>query len=375
MAESRAEEVGRGGRPWILGPGDGSLHSFLRVVAAGVLLTLLAAAGCAEGKTEARPTVSVPETSPPAPVALTPQVADRAFRSYVTDEDVARAAGDERLALTWTSDGQSQLTAAEFRKAAYDGDPVRRFVYGSPKLYVPKLRDAAYPQWFVVSVDRSVMGVPKSRRRALMGFILRGPSDHWKLTLATLLQEKAKEPKVAVDAAGYATAMSAEDASVLIRPRDVGGIQATIAAEGPRSVAAKVMRSNAVTTGFYQDAKRARKKAKKKDITYTAVYTATPFPYFGLRTEHGGGLVIYSLFRNTSLIAKEPGTPKPEIPQEAEHLLDGTVEGNEVDTTATLHFAAFDPPKARKGAEQAKAHMIADDGAVTKAGTPPIKKP
>ncbi|MEU8121035.1 hypothetical protein AB0C21_20185 [Spirillospora sp. NPDC049024] len=351
------------------------MHSFLRVVAAGVLLALLTAAGCAEGKTEARPTVTMPKTSPPAPVALTPQVAEQAFRSYVTDEDVARAAGDERLALTWTSDGQSQLTAAEFRKAAYDGDPVPRFGYGKPRLYVPKLKDAAYPQWFVVSVDRSVMDRPKSKRRVLMGFILRGPSDHWKLTVATVLQEKAKEPKVAIDAAGYATALSAGDASLLIRPRDVGGIQATIAAEGPRSVAAKVMKSNPVTTGFYQDAKRARKKAKKDDITYTVVYTATPFPYFGLRTEHGGGLVIYSLFRNTSLVAKDPRTPKPEIPQEAEHLLDGAVEGNEVDTTATLHFAAFDPPKAKKRAAQVKAHMLADDGAVTKAATPPIKKP
>ncbi|NDU72437.1 hypothetical protein GWI34_07340 [Actinomadura sp. DSM 109109] len=351
------------------------MHSFLRVVAAGSLLTLLTAAGCAEGRTRARPAVTMPETSPPAPVALTPQVAERAFRTYVTDEDVARAAGDERLALTWTSDGQSQLTAAEFRKAAYDGDPVRRFSYGKPKLYVPKLKDAAYPQWFVVSVDRSVMDRPESERRALMAFVLRGPSDHWKLTLATLVQKKAKEPKVAVDAAGYATAMSAEDASVLIRPRDVGGIQATIAAEGPRSIAAKVMRPNAVTTGFFQDAKRAKKKARKKDLTHTTVYTATPFPYFGLRTEHGGGLVIYSLFRNTSLVAKDPGTPKPEIPPEAEHLLDGTVEGNEVDTTSTLHFAAFDPPKPKKGAERPKAHMVADDGAVTKAGTPPVKKP
>ncbi|WP_433464398.1 hypothetical protein [Spirillospora sp. CA-128828] len=350
------------------------MHSFLRVVAAGVLLTLLAAAGCAEGRTEARPTAGVPETSPPAPVPLTPQVAESAFRAYVTDEDVARSAGDERLALTWTSDGQSQLTAAEFRKAAYDGDPVQRFVYGKPKLYVPKLKDAAYPQWFVVSVDRSVLGKDKSKRRTLMGFILRGPSDHWKLTLATLLQEKAKEPKVAIDADGYATALSTDDPSMLIRPRDVGGIQATIAAEGPRSVAAKVMKSSAVTTGFYQDAKRDRKKAKKKDLTLQVVYTATPFPYFGLRTEHGGGLVIYSLFRNTSLVAKDPDTPKPEIPQEAEHLLDGTVEGNEVDTTATLHFAAYDPPKAKKNATQPKAHMIADDGAVTKAATPPVKK-
>ncbi|MFA1548543.1 hypothetical protein [Actinomadura chokoriensis] len=352
------------------------MHRFLRVIAAVVPLTLaLAAAACAEGKTEARPAVSVPETAPPAPVPLTPQVAEQAFRTYVIDEDVARAAVDERLALAWTSDGQAQLTAAEFRKAAYDGDPVRRFTYGKPRLYVPKLKDAAYPQWFMVSVERSVLGKPKSEHRLLMTFVLRGPSDRWRLTHATLLQKKVKEPKVAIDDDGYAEALSTDDTSVLIRPRDVGGIQATVAAEGGGSVAAKVMKANAVTTGFYRDARREKKKAKKKDLTLQVVYTATPFPYFGLRTENGGGLVVYSLFRNTALVAKDPDTPKPEIPDDAEHLLDGTVEGNEVDTTSTLHFAAFDPPKAKKGKPQQKAYVVADDGSITKAATPPIKKP
>ncbi|MFI0484850.1 hypothetical protein [Actinomadura sp. 9N215] len=347
------------------------------MVAAAMIVVMPLAAGCAEGKAKARPTAGLPTTSPPEPepVPLTPDVAERAFRTYVTDEDVSRAAGDERLALTWTSDGQSQLTAAEFRKAAYDGDPVRRFVYGDPKLYVPKLKDAAYPQWFLVSVDRSVLGESKSKRRALMAFILRGPSDDWKLTLATLLQPKAKEPAISIDEEGYATPLGSDDTSVLIRPRDVGGIQATIAAEGGGSVAAKVMRSGTVTTGFYKAARRAKKKAKEKDLTLQVVYTATPFPYFGLRTKTGGGLIIYSLFRNTSLAAKDPGTPKPEIPEDAEHLLDGTVEGNEVATTATLHFAAYDPPRPEKDEPRPKALLIADDGAISKAATPPIKKP
>ncbi|TMR06984.1 hypothetical protein ETD83_02250 [Actinomadura soli] len=375
MAESRAEEAGRGRRAVEFGPGDGSVHRFSRMVAAAMIVVMPLAAGCAEGKAKARPSAAMPTTSPPEPVPLTPEAAGRAFRTYVTDEDVARAAGDERLALSWTSDGQSQLTAAEFRKAAYDGDPVRRFVYGEPKLYVPKLKDASYPQWFLVSVDRSVLGESKSKRRALMAFILRGPSDDWKLTLATLLQPKAKEPAVLIDKDGYATPLGSDDTSVLIRPRDVGGIQATIAAEGGRSVAAKVMKSGTVTTGFYRAARKAKKKAREQDLTLQVVYTATPFPYFGLRTRTGGGLIIYSLFRNTSLVAKDPETPKPEIPEEAEHLLDGTVEGNEVATTATLHFAAYDPARAEKDEPQAKAHLIADDGAISKAATPPLKKP
>ncbi|MFG2085788.1 MULTISPECIES: hypothetical protein [unclassified Spirillospora] len=350
------------------------MQRFTRVVAAGVLLILaVAVVGCAEGRTEARPTVSMPTTSPPEPVAMTPEVAERAFRSYVTDEDVARAAGDERLALTWTSDGQSQLTAAEFREAAYDGDPVRRFDYGEPELYVPKLKDAGYPQWFMVSVDRSVLGKRKSERRVLMAFILRDPSEHWKLTLTTVMRRKTKVPEVAIDDDGYAEALGTDDTSVLIRPRDVIGIHATIAAEGGGSVAAKVMKPGPVTTGFYKDAKRDTKKAKEEDLTLQVVHTATPFPYFGVRTENGGGLIVYSLFRNTSLIAKDPDTPKPEIPEEAEHLLDGTVEGKQVDTAATLHFAAYDPPRAEKG-KQPKAHVIADEGTITKAATPPLEK-
>ncbi|TDC62546.1 hypothetical protein E1200_25370 [Actinomadura sp. GC306] len=374
------------------------MHRFTRMIAAVVPLVLaLALAGCAGDETEARPTASVPTTAPPEPVALTPDVAEQAFRTYVTDEDVARAAGDERLALTWTSDGQSQLTAAEFREAAYDGDPVRRFVYGDPELYVPKLKDDAYPQWFVTSVKRSVLGERKSERTVLMAFVLRKPSDDWKLTFATEMHRKAKVPDVAIDDDGYAEALSSDDTSLLIRPRDVIGIHATVAAEGEGSVAAKVMKASAVTTGFYKDAKRAKKKAKADDLTLQVVYTATPYPYFGLRTESGGGLIVYSLFRNTSLIAEDPDTPKPEIPEDAEHLLDGTVEGNQVNTSATLHFAAYDPPREKKDGEKKdgyekdgdekdrkgggkkdggrpKAHVIADEGAISKAATPPLEK-
>ncbi|WP_131736370.1 hypothetical protein [Actinomadura roseirufa] len=343
------------------------------VAALVLLVPPLTVAGCAESKPEARPS-GMPTTSPPEPIPLTPQVAEKAFATYVTDEDVARAAGDERLALAWTSDGQALLTAAEFRKAAFDGDPVRRFSYGKPKLYVPKIEPDRFPQWFVASVSRSVQGKEKSQRTALMAFMLRSPSDRWHVTLTTLLAPKAKEPKVLIDPEGYVTGLGAGERSILIRPRDVGGIQATIAAEGEGSVAAKVMGSGPVTTGYYQEARRAKRKARDKHLILQVVYTATPYPYFAMRTDHGGGLVIYSLFRNTSLVAKDPQTPKPEIPSEAEHLLDGTVEGNEVDTMSMLHFAAYDPPRAKQG-KQPKAVIIADDGAVAKAATPPLKRP
>ena len=95
-----------------------------------------------------------------------------------------------------------------------------------------------------------------------MGFILRGPTDDWHLTLATELSPKAQLPKIQVDPDGYAEPLSSDDSTVLIRPRDVGGIQATMAAEGAASVASKVMETGPLTSGYYQQTKRAKKKAK-----------------------------------------------------------------------------------------------------------------
>lgn len=379
-----------------------------------MLLVPVAVAGCAQQSApEVRPTAAMPTPSPPEPVELTPEVAQETFRTYVINEDVARAAGDERLALTWTSDGQSQLTAAEFRKAAYDGDPVRRFDYGKPELYVPKLRGGGYPQWFVASVDRSVVGDADGGRRVLMSFILRGADRRWSLTSVVVVDRKAGLPEVAIDDDGYAEALASDDTSVLIRPQEMGGIHATMAAEGDGSVAAKVMEAGSRTSGYYERAEEAKEKAEKDDLKLTVVPTATSFPYFGLRTEDGGGLIIYSLYRNASLTSEaaagDPDAPRPEIPEEAEHLLDGTVEGDQVDTASTLHFAAYDPPRAdgegdapadgesssaepsasaspdgekKDGADEdgekkdgeGKARVVGDNGAVTRASTPAPKK-
>ncbi|WP_433328703.1 hypothetical protein [Spirillospora sp. CA-294931] len=365
------------------GARSGARRLSLRARAGLLLVLAVTAAGCAEGQPEAKPTTVIP-TATPTPEPLTLQTAEREFRSYVTNDDVARAAGDERLALTWVADGQFPLTAAEFRKASFDGDPVRRYEYGAPKLWVPKLSKEIYPQWFVASVPRTVQGDPKSTRTALMAFILRSPGDRWKLSMSTVLAPKVKQPKVLLDAEGYATALGTTDASVLIRPREVPGIQATIASEGPGSVAAKVMKAGAVTTGYNLQLRKNKRRAKEKDQTHQTVFMATSHPIFPLRTEHEGGLVLYSLLRNSVLSvnaeAKAKGY-KPPIPPEAAHLLDGTVKGTDINMSETLQFAALDPPRLKNKdketdpADLPKAEVIAHDGALTKASTPPPKNP
>ncbi|MFI0447943.1 hypothetical protein [Actinomadura sp. 6N118] len=344
-----------------------------RTAAALLLAVPLAVAGCAGGeKSTAKPSKATITTATPTPEPLTPQVAERQFRTFTIDDNVARAAGDERLALNWVTDGQSMLTASEYRKAAFDGDPVREYEYGTPKLYVPKL--TSYPHWFVAQVPRNVKGDKKSTRETYLAFVRRNPVEGWKLSLATQLAPKARAPKVAVDAEGYATPLATTEASVLIQPRALPGIQATLAAEGPDSVAAKVMRGGPFTTGYYSQTRKDRRKAREHGLSLEAVFVATPFPFFPLRTQNGSGLVLYALSRNSIITGKEKDKSKPPIPPDVAHLLDGTVKGTEIHTTDIFQFAAFDPVKVSgEGKFQPKADVIGEAGALARATTPPPK--
>ncbi|MQY07064.1 hypothetical protein ACRB68_51620 [Actinomadura sp. RB68] len=346
-------------------------------MAAALLLPIALTAACGGDDRRARP-AAMPEIPKPVPEPLTPQVADREFRAYVSNDDVARTTGDERLALSWVVEGQYALTAAEYRKALFEHRPVARYTYGTPKLYVPRLKDAVYPQWFVASVHRTVRegtgqdskGKDKGKD-ALMGFVRRSAGEDWKLSLVTEPAPKAKLPKVVVDRDGYATAIAPSDGSLRIRPGSLPSIQATIASEGPNSIATDVMKPGPYTTGIYQQPRRAK---RRKDLSLQSVVVVTNYQLFALATEHGNGLVLYALTRNSYLLPKDRNRKdvKPPIPPEVAFLLDGTVKGNEIDMTQTLQFAAFDPVKAKSG-EQPKADVVAQGGGYVKASTPPFK--
>ncbi|MBW8487549.1 hypothetical protein [Actinomadura parmotrematis] len=348
------------------------------VAVAALLLAVPAAlAGCGGGGKARVSPVAMPSVPAPTPEPLTPQAATQAFQSYIVNDDVARAAGDERLALSWVSDGQFALTASEYRKAAFDGRQVARYTYGRPRLYVPKIEEKTYPQWFVADVRRGVAGASgkdAGGRQTLMGFVRKSAADGWTLSSTTALAPKAHMPKVLVDADGYATSLSPTDASLLIKPRSLPGIQATIASEGPDSVATGVMRTGAFTTGLYSQTRREVRKAR--NLNRQTVVVATGFPLFALRAEHGAALVLYALSRNTTLTPKSGDRDsKPPIPAEVAFLLDGTVDGNEIDMYETLQMAAYDPGRAKKGATQAKADVLGQVGGYIKASTPPLKSP
>jgi len=302
---------------------------------AAVLPLALLGAGCSADEPrprDARP-VAIATTSTDVP--LTPRSAARAFSVWTTNDGLARASGDERLALAWALDSQRQVTAAEYRKAAAEGRPVARHSYGVPTLWVPRLE--GYPQWFVASVRRD-------GRPALMAFVKSSAEARWRLDLVALPEGGSRVPAVEVDSDGYATALSSEDRSVLIAPSLVAPPQAAVAEDGPRSYAARVMRPGPYTTGYYADAQKAAKKAAKDGLEYSSTFTATSQPIFSLRTEDGGALVLYSLARTEILTRPEEGPFK--VPGEAVHLaVDPKPSGRELRLFHVLRFAAVVPPR------------------------------
>jgi hypothetical protein len=358
-----------------------------------VTLALSAGAGCSSQGS--RPTEPVATTAGGSPIdeRLTPEIATRAFRSYVQNDDVARASGDERLALSWADDGQAQLTAAEFRKAAFTGDPVPRYAYSRQRFYVPRL--TKYPKWFVVTADRtsgSAPGAPGARgarggsggsggrddkQAVLMAFVRKSADSRWRLSLSTSLEPKVKQPQITVGEDGYAMPLATFDIGLVIQPRIVPAMQATLAEEGPESLATKVMLTGSHTSGYYLRDQHNEARNKERGLAYDSVYAATGFPIYSLRTADGGGLVLYALSRNTVTFVKDKRHGHLSVPRDAAHLLDTIVLKDELDVTETLQFAAAVPakppgPKNKTpvpGKAPAKASVIASDGAVISAET------
>lgn len=370
MAQSTGEMCGTGdgevGNRRVRGRANRATAAALAAV-----LIVPTAAACASRHTPV--TTPVAETSSPQPERLTPDVAAKAFRSFINNDDVARASGDERLALALSSDGQSLLTAAAYQKSAWTGDPLPRYQYGTPAIYTPRLSN--YPQWFVVSVDRTPVGTSDSAKQSvLLGFILKSPAERWRLSVETQLAKGVKPPAVQVDKDGYATPLPTFDSDVLIEPRQMSAIQASLVQDGPLSEASKAMKPGPYTTDYYTQSQKDAKAAADAGQALDSVIFATSYPIFPLRTADGGALVLYALSRTTITYLKKKGGSLP-IPRQAAHLLfDQHSPGSllikdQLNITETLQFAGLDPIKVKAPAVQPKADVIASDGDATSAST------
>jgi hypothetical protein len=299
---------------------------------------LLSVQGCS--------TSAAATTMTPGP---TPASALQIYNGYVTTERVALVNQDEMLALLLLTDSQYSITQAAFFAAGATGHPVTGTVYGKPTLYVPKL--TTYPQWFMAVVPEHPATGGAEQTEVLV-FDKPDAETEWALSGSSVLNQGAPALGIAVDSAGYATALATSDPKPKLRPDIVGAMHATIADDGPSSAAAVAVAPGPETTGLYQvNAALARQTAAHQDI-YTWALEGTSYPLFALRRTDGSALVFYTMTLTAATepaklppphsTAKLPAIPvpsayRPLLPADQPPIL------HELAAYATLSYVALDP--------------------------------
>jgi len=279
----------------------------------------------------------------------TPASALQIYNAYVTAEKVALVNHDELLALSLLTGSQYSITQAAYYAAVTTGHTVTGLVYGKPTLYVPKL--ITYPQWFMAAVPEHPATGGAEQTEVLV-FDRPDAEAIWALSGSAVLNQGAPALGVAVDSAGYATALATSDPKLKLRPDIVGAMHATVADDGPSSAAAVAVAPGPETTGFYQvNAALARQAAARHDV-YTWALEGTSYPVFALRRTDGSALVFYTMTLTTATepvklppphsTAKLPAIPvpsayRPLLPADQPPIL------RVLAADATLSYVALDP--------------------------------
>jgi len=307
-------------------------------------VTLLSIQGCAPA--------SDADAVTTASHSVTVASARTAYQTYLAVSDMAAALGDLAPALTVVTSAQWAQVKSQYAALVWKGTPVPRYRYGTPVFYVPAL--SGFPQWFVAAVDRTTVtgGKPGATDHMLMLFARAKQTEDWTLSGTAVLSRPL--PAIARDADGYATAVSTNDSSLLLRPDVVGATHAAVVDEGPTSPAAAVVAAGPQTTGLHaaQAAQAAAQRAHGRD--YEWLLQGAPYPQVGLRLADGGALVLYGMYLNTT--NEHPnlaaGPPIP-IPAAFTPLLaDPTVVGRHaVYANSVYQYAAIDPPGTARGAK------------------------
>jgi hypothetical protein len=299
-------------------------------------VTLLSAQGCAPAATAAA------ATTPSHVVSLA--TARSIYQTYVKASDAAAAAGNQTQALSLVTSAQWAQLKSQFLALASMGTTVTRYRFGTPVFYVPALD--GYPQWFVVAVPRSTVtdGKPGPAANTLMLFARYKKTVNW--TLSGMAVLSGALPKIALDG-GYATAVSTQDQSLLLRPDVVGATQAAVADQGPSSPAAAVVAAGSQTTGIYA-AQTAQTAAQQRlGLQYTWLLEGSPFPEVGLRLAGGGALVLYGMYLNTTNEHPDLAAGSPiSVPAQFSAILatPNSVGYHAVYANWASQYAAIDPP-------------------------------
>jgi hypothetical protein len=356
-------------------------------VASGLALAVaaaLGAAGCTSGQSTGATTADTNSSSLRSEAdqpQLTRADARAAYATYISTSDRAARIGDESLALSVLTQAAADTLSAAYTiaHASHLRAPYTRYEYGTPTYYLAQPSPAGDPEYFVVSVTRSLVpsttplvlsaqdvagGIPlPASGTVLMLFEKPTSSGAWQVASISQLTPGESVPELATDGRGDVIVSKMNSASTqLVGPALAPPLQASVVDDGPASPAAQVVASGPLTTGLYEtEATSARGIAPPPGDAYQWLLEGSSYSRLSLGTADGGSLVLYTMYFNLTVQTKSSlnqdvpvlSGPPITVPAYLKPLLppDQAMPTTRLQTQDILTFAAIDPPAADKSAK------------------------
>jgi hypothetical protein len=300
---------------------------------------------------------------------LTKAQAQQVLSAYQTTNNRANLALDATLLASAETGAQLDMDTAGYKLRRATNQKFVQFSYTKPVFYIPRL--SGYPRWFAVDAISAPAAGPGQDQRQRSGQRSSGgrqavvppmPQQHRHALL--FVQDKAGAPwrlaadpyptgkslgGVAVDSAGYATAVSPQDAKLTLSPTKIGAAHAALLTDGPKAAGVGGIGAGLHTTKTYDALRQATGQFIRIGVGLTTRFAPTTEPVYALRTSDGGALVWYVLRQNERYATRKPGVVT--ISGDLVGLAPPGKVKERLDTTVLIQYLAKVPPKGKGPAE------------------------
>jgi hypothetical protein len=227
-------------------------------------------------------------TFPPGMAPPLTQAAARAILSrYTTANNAVNARMDPGLLGGYETASSQVLDASRYttRRATGSG-PYPAYAPAGAQFYIPA-EPVSYPHWFAVRVTNRVLTAKhQGLGTEYLLFTQSGPGAAWKDETEPYLLGAATAPPVALDAAGWATAVDYHAAGLTVAPSKLAQSTAdSLDGHGPVS--------NPGNLSEYSTVNEWRARLPKGSAV-SDQHTQTGYGIIGLRTSDGGALLFYT---------------------------------------------------------------------------------
>jgi hypothetical protein len=292
------------------------------------------------------PGMASPATASPA--ALQPPItraqAQQVLAAYTTANNTANAQASDSLIATVETGSSLAIDQGIYRGQRASKSPgFPAFAPAGARYYIPLEDPASYPHWFAVRVTNALVASPGTvTGREYIVFTQDNPGGPWLDAIEPFLGKNISPPPMALDANGYAKAVTAGSPGLALSPAAVSGATAVARDSGTGQPS---------TPGDLpiDRARAAVLKQLPQGSSAVTRHAGTSERVFGLRTADGGALLFYDVAARLTVTAVAGSTLHLDIPGwvsagEGDSLARGA---NQIRLGYLEQFATYDPPRAK----------------------------